>query len=78
MDTIGKLQDIFREVFDDKDLVITRETSSDDIEGWDSLAQISIIAACEYEYGIKFNLNDVAKVICVGDIVEIIEGKIIR
>ena len=31
-----KLQVIFREVFDDEELVITDELSADDVDEWDS------------------------------------------
>jgi len=36
------LTDVFRDVFDDKDLNLTRETTANDIEEWDSLNQIKL------------------------------------
>ena len=53
------VQDIFRDNFDDDELVITRETSSDDIEDWDSLEQINLLTAMEKAFGLKFKLEDV-------------------
>ncbi|MCL1874656.1 MAG: acyl carrier protein [Synergistaceae bacterium] len=76
MDILNKLQEVFRDIFDDEDIVIARETSSNDIEGWDSFAQVNIIATCESEFGIKFDLSDIKNLKNVGDIVETIERKL--
>ena len=73
MDVLSKLQDIFRDIFDDESLVLTRETKANDIEEWDSLAQVNIIVACNSEFGIKFDLDDIAKLKNVGDIVDTVE-----
>jgi len=75
MSTLEKLSDIFRDIFDDESLVLTGEASPDDIEGWDSLAQINIIMACEAEFGIKFDINDITGIKSAGDIVDLIERK---
>jgi hypothetical protein len=37
------VQNIFRDNFDDDSLVLTRETTADDIEDWDSLEQINLL-----------------------------------
>ncbi len=50
------VQQIFRDNFDDEELVITRETCADDIEDWDSLEQINLLTAMEKKFGIKFQL----------------------
>ena len=76
MNVLSKLQDIFRDVFDDENLVLTTETSSDDIEEWDSLAQINIVVACETEFGIKFDLNDITNIRNLKDIIDTIERKL--
>ena len=51
------VQQIFRDNFDDEELVITRETCADDIEDWDSLEQINLLSAMEKKFGIKFQLR---------------------
>ena len=73
MDVLSRTQSIFRDVFDDENLILKRETSAHDIKDWDSLAQVNIVVACESEFGIKFELNDIMKLISVGDIVDAIE-----
>ena len=42
---LKELEEIFRDNFDDDDIVLTRETTADDIEDWDSLEQINLLTA---------------------------------
>ena len=79
MDTMSRLQDIFRDIFDDGSLMLTRQTTSNDIEDWDSLAHINIIMACESAFDIRFDLNDIAKsshTDNAGNLADLIEGKL--
>ena len=48
------LEEIFRDNFDDDELELTRETTADDIEDWDSLEQINLLTAMEKKFAIKF------------------------
>jgi len=57
MDILKKLEVIFRDVFDDEDIVLTNETTANDIEDWDSLAQINLIVAIRREFKINFENN---------------------
>ena len=70
-----KIGEIFREEFDDDSLVITEQTSAKDIEDWDSLMNINLIAAMEDTFGIRFALKEVSDMQCVGDAADIIERK---
>ena len=72
---LEKLNEIFCEVFDDEDLVITEETSAEDIEDWDSMEQINILMACEKVFRVKFNVEEASMLTCVGDLVSLIEKK---
>ena len=64
---------IFRDNFDDEELVLTRETCADDIEDWDSLEQINLLTAIEKKFGLKFGLADVRDLQNVGDLLDLIE-----
>ena len=70
---LAAVQDIFRDNFDDEELVITRETCADDIEDWDSLEQINLLTAMEKKFGLKFKLDDVRGLENVGDLLDLIE-----
>ncbi|MEG0911672.1 MAG: acyl carrier protein [Ruthenibacterium sp.] len=67
------VQEIFRDNFDDDSLVLTRETSADDIEDWDSLEQINLLTAMEKKFGLKFKLEDVRGLANVGDLLDLID-----
>lgn len=71
-----KVQDIFRDVFDNPDLVIGEKTSANDIEDWDSLAQVNLIVAMEKEFGIKFTIAEVEPLQNVGDMISLIGRKV--
>lgn len=72
----SRLNDVFRDVFDDINIVVSESTTSKDIENWDSLEHINLIVAVEQEFGIKFNMSEVINMSNVGDMVDIILSKI--
>lgn len=67
-----KLNEVFRDVFDDNDITVTDSTTADDIEDWDSLEHINLIAAVEQEFGMKFNMGQVVSMKNVGEMADII------
>lgn len=67
-----KVTDIFRDVFDDDDLVITDSTNSDDIEDWDSLEHIQLIVSMEKEFKVKFDIKAVNSLENVGQMIDLI------
>ena len=52
------VQDIFRDIFDDDEMIIEDKTSSNDVEDWDSLNHINLVSAIEMEFKIKFALGE--------------------
>ena len=72
VDVFTKLNEVFRDVFDDNDITVTDTTTADDIEDWDSLEHINLIAAVEQEFGIKFNMGQVVSMKNVGEMADII------
>lgn len=70
------LNEVFRDVFDDESIEVSDSTTSDDIEDWDSLEHINLIAAVEQEFGIKFNMGQVVTMKNVGEMVDIILSQI--
>lgn len=67
-----KVTDIFRDVFDDDDLVIADSTNSDDIEDWDSLEHIQLIVSMEKEFKVKFDIKAVNSLENVGQMIDLI------
>ena len=52
-----RLNEVFRDVFDDETIVVGETTTANDIEDWDSLEHINLMAAVESEFGIKFSMG---------------------
>ena len=50
---MDKLTEIFREVMDNDEIVLNDETTSEDIEEWDSLSHIELIDVIGNELGVK-------------------------
>ncbi len=71
-----RLNEVFRDVFDDDAIVVTDKTTADDIEEWDSLEHINLIAAVEQEFGMKFNMGQIVSMKNVGEMADIILGRI--
>ncbi len=68
-----KLTEIFADVFDDDSITLTEATTADDIEEWDSLTHITLIAEVEDAFDMKFSMKDVLGMKNVGEMVDIIE-----
>lgn len=68
-----RLNEVFRDVFDEDDIEVNADTTADDIEDWDSLAHINLIAAVEDEFGVRFKMGEVSSMKNVGEMVEIIK-----
>lgn len=72
---LAEIQTIFRDILDQPDLVITRESSARTVEDWDSFAHIVIVRSIEQHFHIKFALNEVGNLQNVGDMIDLIELK---
>ena len=74
-DLLAQLQPIFQDVFDRRDLTLTRESNAETVEGWDSLAHITLINAIEQEFHVDFALGELESLKNVGDMIDLIERK---
>jgi len=78
MNTEQRLNEVFREVFDDPTLVVTPETTAKDVDGWDSFSHSNLIVALELGFGIKFSQRELLTFRKVGDMLLSIQGKLDR
>ncbi|MCH5274576.1 MAG: acyl carrier protein [Lachnospiraceae bacterium] len=67
-----RLNAVFQDVFDDEEITVNDATTAADIEDWDSLEHINLVAAVEKEFGIKFTMGQVVTMKNVGEMVDII------
>lgn len=73
---LPQIQEIFRAVFDEPNLIITRESNASTVEGWDSLAHINLLNAIERHYKIRFALGETEALKNVGDLLDLVESKL--
>ena len=76
METREKLQEIFRNVFDDDEIVLFDEMTSADVEDWDSLSHVNLILKIEKEFGVKFTVDEITNTENVGQFIKLINEKL--
>jgi acyl carrier protein len=69
---------IIREVLELPDLALTTETSAADVDEWDSMTHIQIIAGIEAHYKIRFALGELQSLKNVGDMIHLIQKKLAK
>jgi acyl carrier protein len=70
------VQDIFRDVFDDEELVISSSTCSEEIEEWDSMNHITLVLSIEKTLNIRFMTGEIQSLKNVGEMVDLLAEKI--
>lgn len=73
---ISELNVLFEEIIDEGAVSLTPSTTAKELEGWDSLNHIQIIAAIERKYGFRFTLVEIQSFKNVGEMVDSILSKI--
>jgi acyl carrier protein len=71
-----RVQNVFREVFDNEQLTIYREMQAKDVEGWDSLNHVTLIMTLEDTFKIKFTTREVMGFQNVGEMLDCLRGKL--
>ena len=72
---LDRLNDVFRQVFDDEELEVSPTTTAADIEGWDSLMHVRLVLSVEKAFQMRFSSSEVAALKKVGDLVDLIVSK---
>jgi acyl carrier protein len=70
-----KLNDVFHDVFDDDEIVLTPQLSADDVDGWDSLKHVRLLLTVERTFKIKFSVSEIGRLKNVGDLATLIQSK---
>mgnify|MGYP004569922633 FL=1 len=67
-----RLNKVFQEVFDDETIEVNDDTTSEDIDDWDSFEHINLIVAVEEEFSIKIPMGKVVTLKNGGEMADII------
>jgi acyl carrier protein len=73
---LAEMQEIFRDVLERPDLVITAESNDETVEGWDSLIHVVLAVAITRRYKVKFAPGEIKRLKNVGDVVWELELKL--
>ena len=68
-----RLNTVFQDVFGDDELTVNDSTTAHDVDGWDSLRHITLLAAIEDEFDIEFSMGQTVSMKNVGEMVDYIE-----
>ena len=75
---LKEVNSIFIKVFEDPSIRINEQSTTDDVEAWDSLNHIQMITAVEKHFKIRFALNDLLNFANVGDLCKGIQKKLAK
>ena len=75
---ISELNVLFEEIIDEGPVSLSPEKTAKDVEGWDSLNHVQIIAAIERKYGFLFTLTEIQAFKNVGELIAGIQSKIAK
>ncbi|KAF0200333.1 MAG: acyl carrier [Bacteroidetes bacterium] len=66
----AKFIELFKETLEIEEDIVNTETKFRELEQWDSLAFLSVIAMIDEEYDIVIEGNDFKKLVTVNDLIE--------
>jgi len=75
---IARINNVFREVFDNPEIEIFDEMTASDVVGWDSFSHINLITSLEIEFDIEFTQQEAFGFKTVGELKLAIEAKVNR
>ena len=74
-EVLKEATEVFKDILDNDDIILSPETTADDIEEWDSLSHIQLIVALEKRFRIKFTTAEITSYKNVGQMAESIVRK---
>lgn len=69
---LTKVETIFCDVLDNKNIKLSYEMTVDDIDEYDSLSHIQLVVAIEKEFNIKFSAKDIISWDNIGEMIDCI------
>lgn len=76
LEILERLTPIVRKAVKNETLELNENLNSNEIEGWDSLAQMLIASEVEKTFLIKFKLREIGMFKTIGNLIDLIEEKI--
>ena len=71
-DILIKVNEIFVNILDNQTIVLSRETTANDVEDWDSLTHIQLVVAIEKHFKMRFTSTEIRNWKNVGEMCDAI------
>jgi len=71
-----QLKEILTSILEHDDFEMRDDLMASDVDGWDSLAHVLIIGKVEEEFGMKFSLREINKLVDMKSLLDLIQTKL--
>lgn len=71
--TLAQVEQVVRDIIGDEDISLTEDTATTDVDGWDSLANVSIIFSLEEVFGVRLGDEVLGGFETVGELVAMVD-----
>ncbi|MCW3116062.1 MAG: acyl carrier protein [Chitinophagaceae bacterium] len=75
-EVLEKVNEVFIDILDNEDIVLTYETTANDVDDWDSLNHIQLVVAIEKKFKIRFTSQEIQSWKNVGEMLDCILTKV--
>ena len=72
---LNQVNEIFIDILDNKNILLSDKTTANDIEEWNSLTHMELVVAIEKHFKIRFNLKEIQSWNNVGEMLDCILNK---
>lgn len=74
-ESLKLLNEIFRRILKKEEIILTEGTTAHDVDGWDSLTNMTLLSEVEKVFKIRFTFREMVKLKNVGDLCRAIADK---
>lgn len=74
-ESLKMLNEIFRRILKKEEIILTEGTTAHDVDGWDSLTNMTLLSEVEKVFKIRFTFREMVKLKNVGDLCRAIADK---
>lgn len=74
-EALSQIIEVFKDVLDNDDIVLTEATTASDVEEWDSLNHIQLVVAVEKKFKVRFTSKEIQSWANVGEMITCILSK---